>query len=56
MTHDTDFLRIASAISEHPGVTYCHKNARSLGEIIESLILMYEVLTPEEMSGHVEFL
>lgn len=55
-THDCDFLRIASATTEHPGVTYCHKVGRSLGETIEALILVYEVLTPEEMAGRVEFL
>ena len=56
VTHDTDFLRIASATLEHPGVVYCHRTTRTLGEIIKSLIMIYEILTPEEMSGHVEFI
>ena len=30
--------------------------AHSIGEIIRSLILIYEVLTPEGMAGHVEYL
>jgi hypothetical protein len=29
---------------------------RSLGEIIEALVLIYEVMTPEEMLGYIEFL
>lgn len=56
MTHDTDFLRLASLTTEHPGIVYCHKTALSVGEIVRGLILVYEVLTPEEMRGRVEFL
>lgn len=25
VTHDTDFLRIASEDSDHPGIVYCHR-------------------------------
>jgi len=56
VTHDADFLRYASQSSDHPGIAYCHMGARSVGEIIRSLILIYEVLTPKEMAGHVEYL
>jgi predicted nuclease of predicted toxin-antitoxin system len=56
VTHDADFLRYASRSSDHPGIAYCHMGARSVGEIIRSLILIYEVLTPKEMAGHVEYL
>lgn len=56
VTHDTDFLRLASRTAEHPGIAYCHKSARSLGEIIQRLVLIYEVLTPEEIAGRVEYL
>lgn len=55
-TQDTDFLVIASVNNNHPGITYCKKGTRSIGEIIERLILIYEVLTPKEMIGNVEFL
>jgi len=56
MTHDTDFLHIASTTHDHPGIVYCSKTARSVGEIIRGLILIYEVLTLEEMRGQVEYL
>lgn len=56
VTHDADFLRYASQSTDHLGIAYCHMGARSIGEIIRSLILIYEVLTPEEMTGHVEYL
>ncbi|MEH2066550.1 MAG: DUF5615 family PIN-like protein [Nostoc sp.] len=54
-TQDADFLIIASSRLDHPGITYCKKGTRSIGEIIETLVLIYEVMTPEEMVGRVEF-
>lgn len=56
VTHDDDFLRIASQHHDHAGIAYCQKTTRSIGEIISGLILIYEVLVPDEMVGHVEFL
>lgn len=56
VTHDADFLRLVSQDSDHPGVAYCHKTARSLGAMIRRLMLMYDVLTPDEMHGRVEYL
>lgn len=56
VTHDTDFLRLASQSAAHSGVAFCKKNARSLGEIIRSLVLIYEALSPDEMQGWIEYL
>jgi predicted nuclease of predicted toxin-antitoxin system len=56
VTHDVDFLRFASQSVNHPGMAYCALGARSIGEIIRSLILIYEVLEPAELSGRVEYL
>ena len=56
VTHDADFLRLAREDQHHPGIAYCHKTARTTGEIIRNLILIYEVLTPEEIAGRVEYL
>jgi predicted nuclease of predicted toxin-antitoxin system len=56
VTHDTDFLRLASQSTEHWGVAFCKKNTRSLGEIIRSLVLVYEVFSPNEMRGWIEYL
>jgi predicted nuclease of predicted toxin-antitoxin system len=56
VTHDADFLRFADRSSDHPGIAYCHKTARSIGDIIRNLILIYEVLAPEEIVGRVEYL
>ncbi len=56
VTHDADFLRLADRVPQHAGIAYCTRPTRSLGEMIRSLILIYEILTPDEMPGRVEFL
>ena len=56
VTHDADFLRHHSRDVEHAGIAYCQKGARTVGQIIETLRLMYEILTSEEMENTVEYL
>ena len=56
VTHHADYLRWHSQGIEHSGIAYCHKDARSTGQIIETLRLMYELVSSEEMAGKVEFL
>src|SRR5687768_694189 len=51
VTHDEDLLSLASA-SPHAGIVYCASNTRSIEQIIETLILIHGVLTPEEMRDH----
>lgn len=55
VTHDPHLL-VLGASQPHNGIAYCDMNTRTIGQIIDSLILIYEVLTPEEMKGQVEFL
>jgi len=40
----------------HAGIVYCPPKRRSIRHQINALVLIAEVLTPEEMQGHVEFL
>ena len=56
VTHDADFLRLAEQGFQHAGMAYGARVSRVLGEMIRSLILIYEVLTPEEMMNRVEYL
>jgi predicted nuclease of predicted toxin-antitoxin system len=56
VTHDDDFLTIASARDDHPGIAFCQKDRRSIGAIVEQLVLVYEVLEPEEMVGRIQYL
>ena len=56
VTHDADFLRLADVAENHHGVVYCPMAARSVGEIVRGLILIYEVLETHELAGRVEYL
>jgi predicted nuclease of predicted toxin-antitoxin system len=56
VTQDQDFLRQHRQEVPHSGIAYCHLRSRNAGEILRSLILIWEILTPEEMEGHVEYL
>lgn len=55
VTDDPDFIRLAGTHS-HPGIVIAHRRLLSVGEIIRRLVLVYEVLTPQEMADHIEFL
>ena len=55
-TQDTDFLRLNQEGVTHNGIVYCHKNSRSIGEIVRGLILIWEYVEPFEMHGRVEFI
>jgi predicted nuclease of predicted toxin-antitoxin system len=56
VTDDADFLRRAAAGVDHPGIIVCHRRTLSTRQIIRGLILIYEVLTPDEIAGRTEFL
>jgi Domain of unknown function (DUF5615) len=55
-TQDKDFLRLHSAGVEHRGIAFCQHRSRGIGQIINSLLLIWEIYEPEEMVNHVEFL
>lgn len=55
-THDSDFLKLDHAGTGHPGIVYSVAGSRSIGEIVKGLILIWEIVEPEEMLNHVEFL
>ncbi len=55
-TQDTDFLRLHHAALSHAGIVYCPQRSKSLGEILQRLVLIWEVLNAEEMNNHLEYL
>ena len=55
-TQDRDFLVLHNAKNEHAGIAYCIKGSRSVGGIIRGLILIWEVLSADEIKGKLEFL
>ncbi len=56
VTHDDDFLALHAQRISHAGITYCAPEKRTLGEIIQTLVLLWHALEPEEMTGRIEFL
>lgn len=55
-TQDTDFLRMHQAGINHCGIVYCSQGTKSIGEVIRGLILIWELLEPDDILGKVEFL
>jgi hypothetical protein len=56
VTHDEDFLALAKKGVAHAGIAYCHPQLRSIGQIIASLMLIRDCLSPKDMENHVEFM
>lgn len=54
-TQDDDFARLHALGAAHAGIVYAPQGT-PIGRIVQGLMLIYHVLTPEEMNGHVEFL
>ena len=54
-TQDRDFLRLAAGGTSHAGVVYAPQGT-SVATIISGLLLIYNVLTAEEMSDCVEYI
>lgn len=55
-TQDDDYLALNASGTPHRGIVYCHQRARAIGEIIEALVLIWEVYEPEEMANRVEYI
>jgi len=54
-TQDDDFLRLDAQGHEHAGIVYAAQQT-PIGSMVRGLMLVYEVLTPDEMRNHVEYL
>lgn len=56
MTQDDDFLRLHAEGVPHAGIAYCRQQSMSIGEMLRRLILIHDLLSPQEIAGKVEFL
>ncbi len=56
VSQDDDFLVLASRGVSHAGIVYYKSQTRTLKQIIQGLLLIHGVLTPEDMHNHIEFL
>ena len=54
-TQDTDFIKIHSAGISHAGIAYVPQQT-SISKIVNGLLLIWEVLEPNEMIDSVEYL
>ena len=55
VTRDQDFLRMSRRVTDHSGIVF-YTADQSIREIIEGLILIYEIMVPGEMAGNIEYL
>jgi predicted nuclease of predicted toxin-antitoxin system len=54
-TQDDDFLRLHARGQTHAGIVYARQQT-AVGYIVRGLMLIYQVLSAEEMINHIEFL
>jgi hypothetical protein len=54
-TQDADFLALHNKGIEHAGIAYAPQQT-PIGEIVRGLLLIHDILTPEEMRGRLEFI
>jgi predicted nuclease of predicted toxin-antitoxin system len=55
-TQDDDFLRLHQGGVNHCVITYCRQRSRTIGEIINTLALIWEWLELKDIKGKVEFI
>jgi len=55
-TNDQDFLVLATTESSHPGIVFSVQSKTSIGDAIRNLLLVWEILAPDDMKGRVEYM
>lgn len=55
VTQDSDFLRLHAEGFTHSGIAF-FRQGKTSGEILRTLVLLFDILTAEEIAGRVEFL
>ena len=55
VTRDNDFLVLHAQALPHSGIVFATRPL-SIGELINGLLLIHEILEPKDMANHVEFL
>jgi len=56
VTSDAGFLARNARGEEHFGIAYFPSSSRSIGDIVTFLVLLHEILSPDEMINRVEYL
>jgi len=55
-THDADMVALHRAAMPHRGIIFSPKDRRTIGVLIQGLILIWEVYESDEMANRLEFL
>jgi len=55
MNFPESVLRLDAAGVPHAGLAFCRKDTKSIGVIIQALVLIWELMEPEEMANRVEY-
>jgi predicted nuclease of predicted toxin-antitoxin system len=56
VTFDDDFLRLDATGVPHTGIVFSQTGRVRVGDLIESLMLIANVIEPNEMKNHIEFI
>ena len=56
MTHDSDLLVLARGGQEHAGIVYCDQERRSVGQIVQALLRLWQICEQGDMTNRVEFI
>lgn len=56
VTFDPDFLALHKSGVPHAGIAWCQEKKHTIGELIQTLLLLHGVLDRESMRDHVEYL
>ena len=56
VTQDDDFLRLHAQGVTHAGIAYCQQQSMSVGEMLRRVVLIHDLLSPEDIAGKCEFL
>lgn len=56
VTQDAGFIDRIKKGEKNCGVAFCEQGSRGIGEMISALVLIFQVLEPDEMIGHVEYM
>lgn len=56
VTEDSDFANLHRMVENHHGIVHFPRGNRSIGEMVESLMLVHATFTAEEMVGRLEWM
>lgn len=56
VTYDHHFLQFHARGAPHAGIVYADQGSRSIGEVVDYLVLLADVYTPADMDGRVEYM